>query len=476
MIFLILYIQTLLSTRTPTVPYPNISPVLFYIRLLMVSFYKLYHSVLHVCAILATIGSNETVQASDAPSCIGECKSTTYDKELSYTAFRDNLAFKRLIGSDEASYQKIYETGKNGGAFINLLRRMEQEYLEIDDASQSYDRCIAEEKLVPPYGTVADLLLTKLPCLNQLVTNIVKPNGNSSSTIDTNKVQTVISLNSDIGKSLTDLDSNIDVFNVNETLDLAKSTKAKYLDTCADGAEEVCALPALYEMLKIREMISTKCEQADSYLKTKVLLLRNLSLALESSATPLHMTPAQKNQTKTLSSVLKYYLDTVEACLKATVTTYSSIIEKNEQPSLKIRAAYDNFLIQLDTVASASEIYCKNGGTKVGDYVQGGDNRRSLAVHILDLLEAGTKTTTDIITQLQYHSQVVLFVQSLQAQTEFNSYDLKSLNASIYELQSMMELLDSYLKQTIENRMTKSDLFTEIFSLKKQFQEAVLVS
>lgn len=91
--------------------------------------------------------------------------SVQYEKELSYASFRDNLAFKRMIGARSHLVKSAYLRGKQSAETINLVRKTDSTFNELMEVNGTFQQLVIAKSLVSPFGSIAQQLLQRQPCL-----------------------------------------------------------------------------------------------------------------------------------------------------------------------------------------------------------------------------------------------------------------------------------------------------------------------
>lgn len=411
--------------------------------------------------------TNTTIFDEHRPRCTGECVREEFDHELYYNIFRDTLPYKAKLRSKLHQIQESYQLGRDAGAFLTFYQHVDTDYLNILQLSNGFDNFIVKKKLVPPYGSVSQILLQNVVCLKEIIEEF---SNNYKKKLLLNSVNTT--LNGALMKVVKELDSNIESIEIDECLKFATSLFQKYANTtCFNGSEEICSLSALYDVLEIRDQLKAKKFETEILLNG---LIKNFTVLMEEfirENQTLHKTNNEVNNGGgKLKQILEYYAYHAKLCLVETSNIYKHILS-NGQPSLKTEEDYINFLNDLSSANSTILSVCKQAGNDVQSLF-GVKNRKELAGLIVHLLK---ETETNTVKMIGFNKRLMEFAENVAKKFSFSSYDERLLNQSLYDVESMNYLLNKYLSQTTKEIFKKSELYSLLYLSNAPFQKGINV-
>lgn len=418
-----------------------------------------------------TVLNKSTIdQQTHVARCTGECERREFEQELYYNTFREGYAYKNMLGDKLSLIQEAYQMGRDAGAFLNFYHNKDNDYLNIYKASNGYRELIMGRKLVPPFGTILEILLQQLPCLDSLLTSF----GTNASDIKSLLNSFNTTLTETLMKIVSDLDSNVDNLEIDQLYNFSISMKDVHLKNCVRGLEDICSLPALYDMLKIRSRLELKKDQIESLMNKQYKNLTSLTNLFHKDNRNLtkpfqHITESDR---KELKLILDDYVKLVNNCLSETYSIYDKILNDGH-PSMRSEFEYDKFLETLRNVKLTLNQTCKLIGTEIKADFGSGENRGDLAQKIIKLITDNEKNT---MKSIRFNNALVELIEEIGNKFISNGYDQRLLNQSLFEIEVMDTLLNKYVNQTTQEVFTKSSFFNLLYASNPPFQNGVNVS
>lgn len=401
--------------------------------------------------------------------CTGECVRDEYEHELYYNFFRDNAKFESMIGSKRTSLVEAYQRGRDAVEFLTFYQKIDDDYKNLLEASRGYDSLIVKMKLVPPYGTIPQMLLEKLRCIGDI---FLKYDKNYTDPKVAQKNFNASLIDATV-KTVKELDKKIEGLEIEEIIKLAKSIEEAHLGNCVKGREEICSVAALYDMLTLRNKLEEKNMQIKSLLNVDMKHLRNLlELFLGKNGTLFQMyNQSDHVERDTLKHMLEYYDDQVMLCLSECNKIYERIL-KSGHPTMKTAALYYSFMKELDNINQTIYDSCKAGGEAIESNFSV-TSRRQLFWNITHLL---TATESENVKKFRYNSIIVELVENMERKFFSYEYDEKLLNESLTDVENMNYLLNDFMDQSAQRMLKKSDFYGNFSSKNQSFHRGMIVN
>lgn len=383
---------------------------------------------------------------------------------------KESLYFKPMLGSKIQLLQDAYQQGKDSAAFLRFFQQMDQNYNSVLEASKGFESLIVQKRLVPPYGTIANVLLEQLQCLDDLLHTYGKNVTLGKSSKKKKKIDK--SLYGVLTKNIKNLDSKLDTLDIDEIFNFSYSLTKIHLNKCTAESKEICSLAALYDFLKIRTQLVNQKMQVQSLND----LLKNFTRSVDQYFGKSQFKFPTDNETefdddKRLKHILQYYVRQVTICLKDTNRIYDKILNSG-QPNMKSSNSYYGFLNDLHSINLTIHATCKKGGSHVEALFNVSD-RRHLALKTIELMAT---SETELSKISRFGNMMTEMVGKMQNKLWSLDYNKQLLNQSLYDIQTIDKVLEKYLSQTTEEVFRKSQFYKALYSMKQPFQRGLNVS
>lgn len=379
-----------------------------------------------------------------------------------------------MIAGKAKLITEAYQDGRDADAYLKFFRHTDDDYRRLLDASNGLEDLIYKRRLVPPFGTVTQLLMETLPCLQDIMDEYGKNNSDTRTSVK--------SLNNSLPgliiNTITDLDPKLEALEINSTMKYANSLKKVHLDACSSDNREICSLGALYDLFKLRAQLEVKNEEIKVLLNGSVRNLTEMieNFVQENGTLFTFFKQTSDDDKRALKQMLEYYVNQISFCLMETSRTYEKILN-NGQPSMKTTSTYNNFLSDLNYVNLTLYGTCKKGGLVV-DTLFNVTNRQELAFKIIHFISHGESAVQDTIKAMQFKEALIAFADDMEKKLSSSDYDIRLLNTSLYDIETMDHLLNKYIQNEGTgngDKFQKSSLYDILHASNDPFREGIIV-
>lgn len=377
------------------------------------------------------------------------------------------MAYKAKVTSKMHLIQDAYQLARDAGSFLTFYQHSDNDYLNILQLSSAYENLIIKKKLVPPFGTVQQLLFNKFRCLTDLKEIFgIQRRKSLLTAINT-------TLTDDIVQVVQELDQKMEAVEIGEVMDFAQYVREAYQNTtCSNESREICSLATLYDMLELRDRIKQKRNEIEilqhGLVKNFFDLLSEFVRLNDTSL----LTPSKnrEEESRKLKRLLEHYLNHINFCLTKTNEIYKKILSRG-QPSLKSLETFEIFTNNLNEANFTLFHICKYSG--YAQLLFNVKDRTEIAWKIVDLL---SKSETAKVKSIGFNKVLIDFVENSEKKFKMSDQDNRLLNQSLKDIESMNVLLNQYLNQTTQNIFKKSVLFNLMYVSNQPFQRGINVS
>lgn len=374
-----------------------------------------------------------------------------------------------MLETKESLLQDSYQQGRDAAAYLKLFYDRDSDYMNVIEAAMGFQKLIVAKKLVPPYGSIFDVLSARTPCLE----DIFSIYGNNVTEVKLLLKSFNTSLTGAIIKSMMELDPLIDTLDVDKVLKFSLTLKEIHLPTCSDVYPEICSLPALYDMLKIRAQLEEKFAHVQLLMEGRFQNLSSLTTVFnrEIDQQPHLYKHIKQEDREHLKDILDYYVKHMNICLTDISRLYEEILNSG-QPTMKTADDYEKFLNNLKLAKWVISETCKQAGPGV-KVLYNVTNHQELSAKIVKLITSSEAST---MNSIRFTNAMIDFVEDINEKFVHNGYDERLLNQSLYDVEMMDDLLNRYLNQSTAEVFMKSEFYKLLHLANVPFQQGVHVS